>query len=320
MSNSFGIREQLQHAYAAIQNLQFDRSTMDIAEELGISRFAVGRMIRRARDEGLVEVVSRLPHPVDTQLSKALEREFGLSSALVVIPPSASDVGARAVIASIAARMVSDMVGEDDIIGLGPGRTIIQMCSSVAEIASCDVVQVTGVAGSVPEEELDAIVRLSSVSKGRMFALHAPFLTTNEEAAKAIADQPGVKNAIQRMNRLDKVVLTVGGWPASSGLATQLASNGELDLFIRSGVVAEIGTTLLDAEGKEVHSLENRLIGISTAQLRKVPLRIALGGGQGKRRAVLSVLKSGLIDVLITDQETARLALLNTGFGGLHLR
>src|SRR5699024_10640798 len=55
--------------------------------------------------------------------------------------------------------------------------------------------------------------------------------------------------------------------------------------------------------------LEERFIGIPEEQLRKVPLRVGIGGGEGKQQAVLAPLGSGLLRVLITDVRSAELAL-----------
>lgn len=111
------------------------------------------------------------------------------------------------------------------------------------------------------------------------------------------------------MDLLTTAVFTLGGWPHSSQLASVLAEMGELDPLLELGVTAELGTTLLDARGHEIVALANRMIGITTEQLTRVPLKIALGGGEGKKYAVLAALKSGLIDILVTDIHTARAAL-----------
>ena len=99
-------------------------------------------------------------------------------------------------------------------------------------------------------------------------------------------------------------------------LATQLADSGELAPLLSRGVVAEIGSTLLDADGGPVLSLEHRLIGISTEQLARVPMRVALGGGPGKQVAVIAAMKSGLIDMIVTDGD---LLLMSSGaHDGVH--
>lgn len=302
------MEEQLRHVYAAMQHLKFGRPTVDIAEELGVSRFAVGRMVKYAREQGLVEVTPRLPDPIDATLSKALASRYGMESAIVCVPAAEGDKAARAAIAAVASKLLSELIEEDDILGLGPGRTILETCARIQTAPNCDLVQLTGVA-STDDDNLEVIMELRRVARGRMYPLHSPVIATDPVAAQVIRSQPGVRQALKRMDLLDKAVFTVGGWPHSSLLASLLDEAGELGALMEQGVTAEIGTTLLDAQGKELHLLDDRMIGISTQQLASVPLKVALGGGPGKERAVIAALKSGLVDTLVTDVGTAKAAL-----------
>lgn len=309
MSKALSLEDQVRYVYAAIQHLQHNRTIVDIAEELGASRFAVGRMIQRARADALFEVRPRMQDPVDPGLSRALAARFGLSSALAVLVPVYDVAQTRAVIARVAARVFQEVIEEDQVVGLGSGRTILEMCQLVNEVAACDVVQLTGAATTEAGEGLRAIMLLSSISRGRMYALPAPMVTTTAGAGSVITSQPAVKRALSRMDRLDMAVLTIGGWPDSSLLADQVGLLGELDDLLRAGVVAEVGTTLLDAEGRELSEFTGRITGISKEQLAETPRRILIGGGPGKEHAVIATLKSGLADILVTDVRTARFAL-----------
>lgn len=311
MSKPLGIDEQVRHIYAALQHLEHGRSTVEIAEELGVSRFMVGRMIRRAREDGLVDIVPRISDPIDVRLSSELGAAFTLSGAYAVIPPTDTLEHTRSTIAAVAAKLFPQIVHEDDIVGLSAGRTILEMCSQTAELPTCDVVQLTGVATNDANDMMRAVMTLSSVSRGRMFPLHAPFITTDARAGEMMAAQPAIKQALKRMDRLDRAVLTVGGWPDAAMLADQLRAQGELDEVTAHGVVAEIGTTLLDADGNPVPVLEGRMVGISLEQLQRVPTKVVVAGGQAKQRAVLAALRAGLVDILVTDVETARFALAN---------
>lgn len=306
------LEDELRYIYAAIQHLQHDRSTVEIGEELGVSRFMVGRMIKRAREDGLIEVVPRSTQPIDAELSTALAARFGLQSAVVCVQAGAGDAQARTAIAAVASRLVAEIIGEDEIIGLGPGRTIVEMCRALGEIPSCDLVQLTGAISPSPTVDAELIVHLSRIASGRVYPLHAPFIATDPAAAAVITAQPGVKNALQRMDQLGTAILTIGGWPHGSLLASLLEEYGELPALLERGVVAELGTTLFTADGKVIDLLADRTIGITTEQLSRVPLKIALGGGEGKRAAVLAALKSGFVDVLVTDAATARAALETT--------
>lgn len=311
VSKSLSIDDQVKCIYVAIQHLEHDRSTVEIAEELGISRFMVGRMIKRARDEGLIEVVPKMIDPIDVKLSSALATKFKLQGAYAVVPPIDTLEQTRSTIAAFAAKVLAETVQEDDTIGLAAGRTILEMCTQISELPTCDIVQLTGVATTDANESMHAVMTLSSIARGRMYPLHAPFVTTDARAGEAIAAQPGVKQALNRMNGIDKAVLSVGGFPNDALLAEQARVLGELDRLAEAGLVAEIGTTLLDADGNPLDVLAGRMVGITTEQLRQVPLKLVVAGTEGKHRAILAALRAGLVDVLVTDANTARFVLEN---------
>lgn len=297
------------HIYAATQHLQRSRSTVELAEELGLSRFMIGRMVRRALDDGLVEVRATVTDPIDVDLSNELARKYGLTSAFAVQAPVHQLELVRTAIADIAARLVTEIVEEDDVIGMGSGRTILEMCRRINEIPRCDIVQLTGVATSDSNESLRSVMTFGSIARGRMFPLHAPLVTTAAGATRILTTQPAVRQALKRVEQVNKAVMTLGGWPHGSLLAKQMRDMGEEDILKDTRIVAEIGTTLLDIDGNEVDVLAGRMIGIRTDQLRGIPVKVIVGGGPGKEQAVVSVLRAGLADHLVTDVETAHLAL-----------
>lgn len=296
----------MRYAYVAVEHLQHGRSTVDLAAELGVSRFSVGRMIQRAKDDELIEVRTRLPGSIDGPLSGHIASALGLSSAFVVRPQSDREERIRITLAQVGAQVLQDVIKEDDVVGLGPGRTLLEMSRYVTDAPNCDMVQLTGSATTASADSLRAISAIAHVARGRMFPLHAPFFITDSAAARAISAQPLIRQTLQRMDRLDVAVLSIGGWPDASLLAGMLRDSGDLDEVMAMGAVGEFGSTVLDADGRELDVLAERLIGISTQQLRRVPVKIAIGGGPGKSAALLATLRSGLVDVLITDAQSAR--------------
>ena len=52
--------------------------------------------------------------------------------------------------------------------------------------------------------------------------------------------------------------------------------------------------------------LDERVIGIDLAQLSRVPRVVAVAGGARKANAIHAALRSGVINVLVTDDQVAR--------------
>ena len=61
-----------------------------------------------------------------------------------------------------------------------------------------------------------------------------------------------------------------------------------------------------DKNGEPIHSeLDERIIGVTLEELKEIPLKIGVAYGEHKVQSIKAGLRGHLIDVLITDRETA---------------
>jgi DNA-binding transcriptional regulator LsrR (DeoR family) len=51
--------------------------------------------------------------------------------------------------------------------------------------------------------------------------------------------------------------------------------------------------------------VNDRVIGLTLDEIRRIPLRVVVAGGHDKDRAIHAALEAGLISVLVTDAGTA---------------
>ena len=83
-------------------------------------------------------------------------------------------------------------------------------------------------------------------------------------------------------------------------------STRELEAVKDAGGVGDIGLRFFDVDGQPVKMpLDERVIGMTLDDLSKIDRVIALAGGQSKTLAIHGALKSGVIDLLVTDKFTA---------------
>ena len=68
-------------------------------------------------------------------------------------------------------------------------------------------------------------------------------------------------------------------------------------------------TRFFTPEGVPVHVLDDRLIAIEWDELGRIPLVVAMAAGLEKRDAILGALRAGCMNVLVTDETTARAVL-----------
>jgi DNA-binding transcriptional regulator LsrR (DeoR family) len=80
----------------------------------------------------------------------------------------------------------------------------------------------------------------------------------------------------------------------------------ELESLRNADVVGDINSCFIRADGTIApNTINERVIGLNTEDLRNIPKVIAIVQGVHKVEGLLANLRGGYIDTLITDEETA---------------
>lgn len=285
------------------------RSKLEIAEEFGVSRFKVARLLEQALARGIVRIEVGVPAQIDAELSERVGSAYQLRHAIVVDTPEHPETDLRAHLARVAADLLTETVTEGDILGLGYGRTITAMTESLSRLARCTVVQLSGalLGVNVQENTIELVRRVAAVSGGPAFPIYTPQVLPDFATAEALRRQSQLVEAQRRWTQLTKAVVAIGSWdPPHSQLYVAL-SQRERERLRAEGACAELCANLLDADGQPVATdFTDRCITITAGQLRTVDEVIAVGGGHDKIAAFRAVLKGGYATSLITDVIVAR--------------
>lgn len=284
------------------------RSKIEIGEEFGLSRFKVARALETARESGIVRIDIRLPTRLDAELSDRLRDTFGLRRTIVVA--ATEDPGhTRQQLGTVAADLLGEIVTADDVLGLAWGRTLQVMGAELTRLARCTTVQLNGVlsartdgAGSV-----ETVRRAAQLSGGPAYPVYAPLILPDAATARTLRADPGIAAAFAHFDRLTTAVVAIGGWDEHSSTVYQSIDPGLRERCAALGVRAEMSAQLFDAEGAQVRTeLDDRVLSVSAAQLRRVPEVVAVAGGEHKAEAIAVMLRTGLISTLVTDSAVAR--------------
>lgn len=292
------------------------RSKSEIAEEFGVSRFKVARILDEARAAGIVRIEIRLPASLDAALADRLRDAFGLRHALVVDTPEEPEGQLRKQLASAAAALLREIVTPADVVGVGYGRTLTLMAEEIDGLAACPVVQLTGALRGVnpSENSVELVRRISARSGGPCYSIYAPQVLPDAATAASLRQQPEVSEAHKRFGAVTKAVVAVGSWdPPRSQLYDSLPPRQRQDL-LRAGAAAEVCAVLLDAGGGQVAAeFTDRCISVSGRQLREIGEVIAVAGAAAKAGAVRAVLAGGYANSLIADSSLATALLAQAG-------
>jgi DNA-binding transcriptional regulator LsrR (DeoR family) len=299
-----------------VSKLYYERSLnqQEIADKLHLSRPKVSRLLQQAQEEGIVQITVHSPPGTFADLEEALESRFGLKEAVVVEAVDAKSQDAISRTIGIAASSYFKRnIQDGDIIGIAWGKTLNAMVNALSplEVNNTHVVQMIGGLGySEAEEHATSLCRrLTQLLNSKLTMLPAPGIVDNQTVKKALLSDSHMESVFQLFDQINVAYVGVGAPTPDSVLVRNGAIVREEDLaeLTRSGAVGDIVLRFFDIDGHPVAAdMDSRVIGISLDQLKRIPHVVGVAGGPQKENVVRGVLRGGWINVLITDQATAK--------------
>ena len=289
-----------------------DQTQQEIAERIGLSRPAVSRLLRDAQTQGIVQITISPPQGLHLELESQLEERYGLNVVRVVsVEAGTSGDLLRRQIGGAAAGFLARSVHPGETIGLAWGTTLSAMVQSMAPLATenVHVVQTLGGIGPPAAEAYAAelVRRLAQLLGAAPILFPTPGVVATPEVRDVLRNDPHVQAALRHFDTLDTVYVGIGAIGTNPVLNDgHSLPAGTHDELVSAGAVGDIALRFFDAAGKPVRSsLDDRILGITAEQLHKVPRVVAVAGGVDKVDAIRAALHSKMVDVLITDQNTA---------------
>ncbi|MGV8885370.1 MAG: sugar-binding transcriptional regulator [Microbacteriaceae bacterium] len=285
-----------------------DKQKNEIADEFGISRFKVARLLDEARASGIVRIYVDMPSEIDLPLGEKVAQKYGIRRVIVVRTFDDDSDSIASITGAAAAQYLMGIVGPNDVLGISWGRSLTYAVDAVSARSATDVVQLVGGvrAGELDISGVELVRRLSEKTGGNAYPLHAPLLVRTPAMAKELRDDPSLADAIGRFASLTVAAVGIGSWhPPKSSLFTAFTPEERTELA-GLGATADLCAIVLDSDGTPVQSPAiDRAVGITMNELRAVPEVIAIAGGSDKVAAIIAVLKSGAVHTLVTDSQTA---------------
>ena len=290
-----------------------DRSKVQIAEEIGVSRFRVARMLEQARELGIVHISVEAPPDVDLDASRRLAERYGLRQALVLSGVDGDPDRTRTQLGRACSSLLTERLTESDVLGVSWGRTLHALAQVVDPLPRCDVVQMVGTVPAVDLglNSMDLVRRIGEATGGTTHALHAPMVVDSPDLARALRESDVVRSTTEMFARITCALVGIGSWQqdrssVEAALPARVASRAAA-----AGALADICSTVLDADGSVLEDprVADWCVSITTDQLRRIPHVIAIAGGAEKAPAIAAALRAGLVHTLVTDRAAARLLL-----------
>jgi len=284
-------------------------SKVDIAEQLGISRFRVARLLDSAREAGMVHIEIGLPGgTLDLGLSAELCSALGLQHAFVFNFPDDDEQALRYRLGEAAGQALMDLIKPGDVLGMSWSRTLSGLAASLTQIPPCPIVQLTG---AVPPPDgrdlLDLVRSVARIGGGPAHVFYAPMILDDAETAEALRRQSDIAGAFALVPSVTMAVVAVGAWAPGLSTIYDAVTPAERDALAALGVRAELAGVFIGEDGRLVPTpLDSRMIVTPGPALEQIPFVLSVAYGVAKCPAVCAAIRGEFAHGLVTHASLAR--------------
>lgn len=274
----------------------------EIGEYLGIPRLRVNRLLDKARKNGIVHFSIRSSDSRRMRIEQELTASFHLKDAFVVPTPiDGKDVNES--VAQAAAMYINQRIDKSSFINMGYGDTTSRVLNHLSNMSEfpVNVVSLTGgVNYYLPNTR-------SNIFNAKLYLTPAPLMMKNADMVTAIEGEPSVKQILDMVTLSQLTVVGIGGMNESATILTNgMLTHNDFLLLSMKGAVGDILCHFIDKDGNPVSSdIEGRLISTSLDTMKSLENTIGVAAGKNKVEAILAALRGELLDILITDEDTA---------------
>jgi DNA-binding transcriptional regulator LsrR (DeoR family) len=284
----------------------------DLSKQFSLSRAKIGRLLKRAQEEGIVEIRVR-HHPRDTRdLERELIDRFGIEKAIVSVNHKDQDKQ-RELLAGLVASHLDRILTNDMIVAVGIGRNINAISEHAISSTQRSPTFVCAIGGFYRGGEVmnaDHISRrLAARFGGGSETLYAPALVGDPDVRQGLLHNDAVKPTLDKARRADIALVGVGDINEDSIMVRNgWFSPDEIAELRKCGAVGDLmGYHFIDIAGRPIVTpVRDRVIGLSLEDLKQIPNVIAIASENTKTTAVLGALRTGAITTLATTEAIAQ--------------
>jgi DNA-binding transcriptional regulator LsrR (DeoR family) len=288
------------------------RNQSQVAAELGLSSAKVNRLIRQAKDQGLVEIKIHAPFQSVVDLEDRLRSTFGVQDAVIVPQVSEDPTSEMAAIGRAGSTRLLRSLRDGDVICISGGKAVHEVVSATEPKTRYDVIVVPATGGVQGQYHTDVNYLASELAArlgGQAFQLHAPIFVDSVEEKRALLNMRQIREVLERARHADIAIVGVGGIiPGTSSFFDLLSTSvADRDRIIANRAArGELFGHVFDENGAPcAPDLSGRLIGVDIHDVRRVPLSIGVAAGEQKVAPISGVLRGGYLKTLVTDEPTA---------------
>ena len=245
-------------------------------------------------------------------LAQSLRSHFGLASAYVVPTPKPSSMlKLQRALGRATALLLEKMLHSGQTLATAWGHTIMEVAHALSG-KKIDGLTLAQASGCLSTGESFNPMRLATIFGEKLGAktyhLPVPALVGSIAVKEILLEDPSVRACIGIARAASIALVGIGRVAYESSIvAAEFFDRRMVDDLQTRGAVGDMVCRSFDVQGRPIITdFEDRLISLTLDEIRKIKPVVAVGGGIVKASAILGALRTGCIDILVTDEQAAR--------------
>ncbi|PAB60178.1 hypothetical protein CCE28_07355 [Anaeromicrobium sediminis] len=277
-----------------------------IAKKMVMSRQKVNRLLKKARNENIVQIKIIDIDKYNLELETKLEEKFNLTQSVVVSSIDEDMITTSLGIAG--AEYLEELLVKGDVVGVTWGKTLSEVANRLSYNSKLQIPVVQLIGGldiGFTALKPDEITRtIAEKLGGNPYLLYAPAIVDNKETKTAMISDDSLKTTFKNMEKCNVIVVGIGELNKNS---TLYFNKQYTEHLLSRKCVGDIGFRWYNKDGEAVdHDYKDRTIGYDILENKSNALVVGIAGGKSKYQSILGALKGNYIDVLITDSDMAK--------------
>jgi len=286
-------------------------SQIEIGAKMGMSRWKVGRVIKDARERGLITITINHPQIDLTETEIKIANKFGIKQAIAVAINEFSGEPPLDQIGAAGAQYLASIIHRYRVLGVTWGLTMSHVAKYLPNIETVrlELAQIGGGLGIIEGTDNPALTTmLGQKMAANAHVIQALIIVRDKSIRDTLIEETKIRQTLEIAKKADIVMFGVG-LVGPESLLWQSGFLGPQDAAIlkKAGAVGAICGRFFNGQGRQCwQDLADRTIGLSLNELRSIKHKILIAAGKEKLQGILGALEGDLVDVLIVDTETAQ--------------
>lgn len=279
-----------------------------IAKRLFFSRSRISHLLTEAEQCGVVTFELRQQMPQNHFLQDYLRQQYHLQSVFVEDCSFFTESECYSCICKTAAEYLSSQLTNETVLSISRGHTaygIVQSLKHGSPLPGMCVVQTEGMLLTQDPylDQMDFVRKLADLYGCRYEHLMLPYLFDTPELKQTVVAQPFTQTQFARQKTINLVCSSI----SSLQQWRRYIQDEEYDWLVAHGAVGSIQGNFYDIHGTFLHPpLEARCVIPDVSVLEQAAQLICVCIGSYKSKALLGILRTGLVTTLVTNVQLAQ--------------